>query len=93
MDEFKPQGNSDWVKSSGLLLEDEVGCDAVGCRNQATWHFKASCCGTVFLMCLGCTERIFQMLTAMAENSTHLYCKHCSKRVAMAGWLTPPNKL
>lgn len=92
-EENKPQGNTEWLKTYGLSLEDVVPCDTVECTRPATHFTKRKCCGSVVLVCEECLSTSLQLLMELIQSKTVVRCEFCRKHNNPYGWLSKPEVL
>jgi hypothetical protein len=92
-EEFKMQGNIDWLDTYNLALEDKVVCDTEGCNNEAEFWTKFNCCNSVLIGCRLCVGNRVRVTTALIKQGKGIICPECSKVVNPLGWLKKPEKL
>lgn len=93
MDEGKIQGNSDWLETYGLELEDRVPCDSTECPHAAEFYTEAKCCGAILLACAGCVEQARKIVVWMVHNKRMIVCDGCKAKNHPAQWLGEVKKL
>jgi hypothetical protein len=93
MEDNKIQGNSEWLKTYNLSLEDRVECDAKSCKNEATLWFTTNCCGVVHIACQSCYDVTLSALKVYILTGTPARCINCSMRWDPNKWLNGPHPL
>lgn len=91
--ENTPQGNSEWLKTFNLNLEDKVTCDTEGCDGVGGWWTKVSCCDKVFIFCNECVKKNHLFIAWLAASNKVVVCKHCHTERSPIGWQTRPEQL
>ena len=84
--EFKPQGDSEWLKEFGLALEDRVDCDRCH-ENPAMVWTVVKCCNSALLLCNDCKENIYHGLVQKVSDNETVECSWCHKQNNPRGWM------
>lgn len=92
-DENKPQGNSEWLETYNLALEDRVQCDSEECENPATVFVQVKCCGAVMLSCEACMRKAQRLVVWMVHNRRIIQCEGCGTKNHPAQWMGEVQKL
>lgn len=92
-DENKTQGNSEWLETYGLALEDRVSCDSADCNDSGVLFSKVSCCGAVLIACDECMHKAAQLVMWMMHNGKAIVCEGCGAKCSPKGWMSKPEKL
>lgn len=91
--EGAPVGDSEWLKSYDLALEDKVACDTKACPREGAVFNKVNCCGNVGIFCRPCmVVRIRSALDAL-KAGREVRCGNCNKVSSPSNWLTKPQEI
>lgn len=92
-DENKMQGNSDWLQTYELALEDVVSCDTINCSRPATHYAQVKCCDAVIIGCKPCLQEAYKVVLFMLKEGKSIICQGCGKTNRPEGWLSRPLEL
>lgn len=92
-DEFRPQGNSDWLETYNLNLKDVVLCDIEDCNLEAVAYFQMRCCNTVLIYCQGCLDSQLRFIIKMFKQKRRVSCSDCKQSMSAEGCITKPQPL
>lgn len=87
------QGNSDWLKTYNIALEDVVNCDTAGCGKKALFYAKVTCCGGVLFVCSECLVGASHTIEIMIRQGQKIQCASCLEFNNPYGWMGTPKRL